>query len=177
MTVERGGNMMATHKTGRAAPIAAKASGAARANATTSARPPSSATVKPPSAAASTASAAGIGQTPQLALRPPLEKALDSFSEELRAALDRAAADTTALRAEVSALRAELDQLRQRHAAHTHTYQRTLGGAGGHQWIELRFLQDYIDGEKQGYTQYGIWAHGKSGSDQPAEQSTSGPSS
>jgi hypothetical protein len=51
------------------------------------------------------------------------------------------------------------------------------GGAGGHQWIELRFLQDYIDGDKQGYTQYGIWAHGKSGSDQPAEQSTSGPSS
>jgi hypothetical protein len=49
-------------------------------------------------------------------------------------------------------------------------------GGGGHQWIELRFLQGYIDGEHAGYTKYGIWAHGKSSSDGPSEVATSGPS-
>jgi hypothetical protein len=109
-------------------------------------------------------------------LRPPLEKALDAFSRELRAALDRAAADTSALRTEVKSLRTELEQLRKRHDAHTHSYQRTQTGGGGRAWIELRFLQGYIDGEHPGFNQYGIWAHGQSTSDQPADQATSGPS-
>jgi hypothetical protein len=166
---------MTTRQKGRAAPLAPKVSGSARANATTT-RPSLSTTIKPPAVAPAAGSAAVIGQTPQQALRPPLEKALDAFTRELRAALDRAATDSAALRAEVNALRAELEQLRQRHASHTHSYQLAHIGAGGHQWIELRFLQGYIDGEHPGYTKYGLWAHGKSTSDLPAERATSGPS-
>lgn len=135
-----------------------------------SSRPPTSSTVTPPSAAAATA--AGTLATP----RPPLEKALDSFGKELRAALDRGTAEAAALRAEVKALRAELDALRQRHAAHTHSYTSTQMGGGGHHWIELRFLQAYLDGEHPGLNQHGFWVHGQSTSDGPAEKPTSGPS-
>jgi hypothetical protein len=137
-----------------------------------SSRPPTTSTVKPPSAGAATAAAAGALAT----ARPPLEKALDSFTKELRAALDRGTAETAALRTEVKALRAELDALRQRHAAHTHTYTYAQMGGGGHHWIELRFLQGYIDGEHPGFKNYGLWAHGQSTADGPAEQPTSGPS-
>jgi hypothetical protein len=166
---------MTTRQKGRAAPLAPKVSGSARAKATTT-RPSPSTTIKPPAVVSAASSATVIGQTAQQALRPPLEKALDAFTRELRSALDRAAADRAALRAEVNALRAELEQLRQRHASHTHSYQLGHIGAGGHQWIELRFLQGYIDGEHPGFTKWGLWAHGKSTSDQPAEQATSGPS-
>jgi hypothetical protein len=140
-----------------------------------STRPPSSATLKPPAAvSAGSASAAGAGIA--VPLRPPLEKALDAFNRELRAALDHNAAECAELRAEMKALRAELDALRQRYAAHTHTYARAQTGGGGHQWIELRFLQSYIDGKHPGYQQYGIWVRGQSTSDLPAEQPTSVPS-
>lgn len=141
----------------------------------TTTRPPTSSSAKPTSATAAAGSAV-VGQAGQVAVRPPLEKALDAFTRELRAALDRSAAESAALRAELSTLRAEVDDLRQRHAAHTHTYTSTQMGGGGHQWIELRFLQGYIDGEKPGYTNYGIWARGKSTSDVPADRPTSGPS-
>ncbi len=136
-------------------------------------RPPTTTAVKPPATAVSAGSSAGIAQVP---LGPPLEKALDAFSRELRAALELAAADTSALRTEVKALRAELEQLRQRHDVHTHSYQRAQTGGGAHQRIELRFLQGYIDGEDPGYTHYGIWARGQSTPDLPPDQATSGPS-
>jgi hypothetical protein len=108
--------------------------------------------------------------------RPPLEAALDAFTRELRGALGRATAETTTLRGEVAAIRAELQQLRQRHDAHTHNYLGTSSGGGGQQWIELRFLQSYIDGEQPGYKNYGIWARGKSTTSAPPEYQTSGPS-
>lgn len=134
---------------------------------------PAVSAVKPPSAGVSTGVGVGSGALP---LRPPLERALDSFTRELRAALDRGVAETAALRAELAALRTEVQQLRQRYEAHTHTYERTTMGGGGHQWIELRFLQGYIDAENPGYEKYGIWARGKSTSDLPPEHPTSGPS-
>lgn len=140
-----------------------------------STRPPTNVTLKPP-AAVSAGSAAPAGAGVALPLRQPLERALDAFTHELRAALDHSAAESTALRAELKALRAELDALRQRYAAHTHAYTHTQTGGGGQQWIELRFLQSYIDAENSGYKNYGIWARGKSTSDLPAEQPTSGPS-
>lgn len=118
---------------------------------------------------------AGIGSTP-LMPRPPLEAALADFTRELRSALDQASADIAALRTEQTQLRAELTQLRQRYDAHTHVYQLPSFGGGGHQWIELRFLQSYIDGEHPGHKKYGIWAHGQSTPDSPPELPTSGPS-
>jgi len=167
---------MTGNRTKRASQVdttAVAASVAGRGAKAAAARPLTTSAVKPPATAVSAANSAGI---PQVPLRPPLERALDTFSRELRAALDRAAADTSALRTEVNTLRAELKQLRQRHDAHTHTYQRTQMGGGGHQWIELPFLQGFIDGEHPGYTKYGIWAREQSTSDQPADQPTSGPS-
>lgn len=151
------------------------AAGGARATATR----PTTATgsVKPPVASStSAASSATLAQAPQLAVRPPLEKALDSFTRELRAALDLGKTEAAALRAEMKALRAELDALRQRYEAHSHRYAQPSTGGGGGQWIELRFLQSYIDGDYPGYNKYGFWARGQSGSDGPSETATSGPS-
>lgn len=108
--------------------------------------------------------------------RPPLETALDAFTRELRKALDRSTADIAALRAELTQTRAELAQLRQRYEAHTHKHQLTTTGGGGNQWIELRHLQGYIDGEHEGFKKYGFWARGKSAPDAPPESQTGGPS-
>ncbi len=166
---------MPARKKGRATLIARTSTVTVRAAAATPTRVPAASaaavSVKPPSVAVS----AGAGPV-HLAARPPIEAALDAFARELRAALDRAVADVAAVRAEAAALRAELAQLRQRYEAHTHTYERSTMGGGGHQWIELRFLQGYIDSEQSAFKNFGIWSHGKSTSDTPPEQQTTGPS-
>jgi hypothetical protein len=124
-----------------------------------------------------TVAATAINAAAATALRrPPLEKALDAFTRELRRALDRATADIAALRAELTLARTELAQLRQRYEAHSHLYQKTSTGGGGHQWIELRFLQSYIDGDNEGFKKYGFWVRAKSTDDTPPELQTGGPS-
>jgi hypothetical protein len=127
-----------------------------------------------------TAVAASVPATSAIAAttlrRPPLEAALDAFTRELRKALDRSSADIVALRAELTQVRTELAQLRQRYESHSHTHKMTSTGGGGHQWIELRFLQGYIDGENEGFKKYGIWARGKSSDDTPPDAQTGGPS-
>lgn len=155
--------------------MASKQPPTARARKTTL-RPPATSSGRIPATSAGavavapgTGAAAGIGASPQLTLRPPLEAALDAFTRELRAALDKAGAD-------IAALRAEVTQLRQRFESHTHSYEKTAIGGGGHHWIELRFLQGYIDGEHPGHTKYGIWAHGKSTPDGSPTHQTTGPS-
>jgi hypothetical protein len=159
---------MATSSKGRATPVARKSTAKIRAAVSTPSRLP---------AAGSTTTAVKPPTVAVLPLRPPLEAALDAFARELRAALDRAAADTAALRAEVVKLRTEATQLRQRYESHTHTYQRLTTGGGGQHWIELRFMQGYLDGEHPGFNSYGIWAHGKSTSDLGPDQQTTAPSS
>jgi YD repeat-containing protein len=126
---------------------------------------------------ASTVSVSAASASATTALRrPPLEAALDTFTRELRAALDRASTDITALRAELAQARTELGQLRQRYDAHSHLYQKTSTGGGAHQWIELRFLQSYIDGENQSFKKYGFWVRAKSSDDTPPELQTGKPS-
>jgi hypothetical protein len=159
---------MATSSKGRATPVARKSTAKTRAAVSTPSRLPAAGSttttaVKPPTVAV-------------VPLRPPLEAALDAFARELRAALDRAAADTAALRAEVATLRTEATQLRQRYESHTHTYQRLTTGGGAQHWIELRFLQSYIDGEHAGFKNYGIWTRGKSTPDVGPDHQTTGPS-
>lgn len=108
--------------------------------------------------------------------RPPLEAALDAFTRELRVVLDRSSADVAALRAELAQARSELAQLRQRYDAHSHIYQKTSTGGGAHPWIELRFLQSFIDGDNASFKKYGFWVRAKSSDDTPPEVQTGKPS-
>lgn len=103
-----------------------------------------------------------------LPLRPPLEAALDAFARELRGALERSTA-------ELAALRTELAALRQRYEKHSHDYQWPALGSNGTQWIELRFLQSYLDGKHPGYNKWGVFAHGSSASG-VSSKTTTGPS-
>ncbi len=158
---------MASSTKGRAAPAPHKTRGSVSPKATSGRVPVGAAATS--AASAAPAASAGLVTQAALPLRPPLQAALDDFARELRKALDKAQAD-------IAALRAELTQLRQRHESHHHGYERPTAGGGGHQWVELRFLQGYIDGEVAGFQKYGFWAHGKSTSDAPLEQLTTGPS-
>ncbi len=110
-------------------------------------------------------------------LLPPLESSLDRFGRELRAELDKAKAAIETQRAELAALRAQLDALSKRHDQHTHSYTTGVGGSGGHLWLDLGFLKNYLDGDNTLYDGHGIyWRGGPSTGDAPEHRTgTPGP--
>jgi hypothetical protein len=140
----------------RAAAPARKAITASRQSATA----PSAATVITSSrqpATAPRAATVGISTTPRTPLRTPLERLVDELSEA------------------VAALQAELAALRQRYGSHTHDYSQPMVGANGHHWVQMRFLNNYIDGEYPQFGNWGFWIHGASTPAQPPHHETGGP--
>lgn len=126
-------------------------------------------TTKRTSGPASGKTAGQVGRQiarPVVSKQPPLERALDAFTEALRDEL-KAAHDA------IAALRADLDALRAQYEGHIHTYQRTTTGSGANVWFDLKKIRSYLEEEMTGYENYhnyGVYLRGgpTSGNQPPA---------
>jgi len=104
-------------------------------------------------ATAARPAATAAATLPRRPAKPPLERALDAITVELRAELTKAQSD-------IATLRAELAALRKRYDAHTHAYTHASPGSGASQWFDLAFLRNYLGGADTTHDGHGVYWRG-----------------